>query len=111
MNETNLLCAHCRAEVGRTDKYCHECGIRLIAPTAAEKRKEAARHAGAVAVEAGKAAAQGARLAARGLKTETGRSVAACAVLGAAAGSVVPLVGTGLGATLGAAVGFARKKF
>jgi len=104
-----MPCPNCRAAVQPTDRFCHACGTRLIAPTAAEKRREALRQAAAVAREGAKAAGQGARLARKGLATQTGQSVAACAALGAAAGAVVPLVGPAVGATIGAGVGFARR--
>jgi hypothetical protein len=104
-----MTCPHCRCDVTETDKFCHECGTRLIAPTAAEKRRAALQQAGAVAREGGRAAAQGAKLAKKGLETQRGRSVAACAAIGAAAGTVLPVIGTGFGAVVGAAAGFFRK--
>jgi hypothetical protein len=104
-----MTCPQCRCEVPETDKFCHECGTRLFAPTSAEKRRAALQQAGAVAREGGRAAAQGARLAKKGLETQRGRSVAACAAIGAAAGTVLPVVGTGFGAVVGAAAGFFRK--
>ena len=104
-----MTCPHCRCEVTEADKFCRECGIRLIAPTAAEKRRAALQQAGAVAREGGKAVQQGARLAKKGLETQRGRSVAACAAIGAAAGTVLPVVGTGFGAVVGAAAGYFRK--
>ena len=104
-----MTCPECRTEVPDTNKFCHECGTRLIAPTAAEKRRAALQQAGAVAREGGKAVQQGARLAKKGLETQRGRSVAACAAIGAAAGTVLPVVGTGFGAVVGAAAGYFRK--
>ena len=104
-----MTCPECRTEVTEADKFCRECGTRLIAPSAAEKRRAALQQAGAIAREGGRAAAQGARLAKKGLETQRGRSVAACAAIGAAAGTVVPVIGTGFGAVVGAAAGFFRK--
>jgi len=104
-----MTCPHCNSATQPTDKFCRECGTRLLAPTAAEKRRAALRQARAIAREGGRAAQQGAKLAGKGLETQRGRSVAACAAIGAAAGSVLPVVGTGIGATLGAAAGFFRK--
>jgi len=104
-----MTCPHCRSAAEPTDKFCHECGTRLLPMTAAEKRRVALRQAQAVAREGGRALGQGAGLAKKGLQTQRGRSVAACAAIGAAAGSVVPVLGTGIGATLGAAAGFVRK--
>lgn len=77
--------------------------------SAAEKRRRALGQAQSVAREGSRAVRQGAKLAGKGLETRRGRSVAACAALGAAAGSVVPVLGTISGATLGAAAGFFRK--
>lgn len=104
-----MTCSDCHAQIAPSDKFCHECGARLLPMTAAEKRRAALRQAQAIAREGGRAAQQGAKLAKKGLKTQRGRSVAACAAIGAAAGSVLPVVGTGLGATIGAAAGFMRK--
>jgi ribosomal protein L40E len=104
-----LTCPHCHAATAPADKFCRECGTRLLPPTAAEKRREALRQARAVAREGGKALGQGAKLAKKGLETQRGRSVAACAAIGAAAGAVVPVLGPAVGATLGAAAGFMRK--
>src|SRR3990170_6867376 len=84
-----MTCPECRAEILATDRFCRECGTRLIAPTSAEKRRAALQQAGAIAREGGRAAAQGARLAKKGLETQRGRSVAACAAIGAAAGTVL----------------------
>lgn len=104
-----MSCPHCRAETAPADKFCHECGTRLLPMTTAEKRREALRQAKSVAREGRRALEQGAKLAKKGLQTQRGRSVAACAAIGAAAGAVVPLVGPGIGATIGAAAGFVRK--
>ena len=104
-----MTCPECHASVEPADKFCHECGARLLPMTAAEKRRAALRQAQAIAREGGRAVEQGANLAKKGLKTQRGRSVAACAAIGAAAGTVLPVVGTGLGATIGAAAGFVRK--
>lgn len=104
-----MTCPACRTPATPTDKFCHECGTRLLPPTPAEKRRAALRQAQAIAREGGRAAQQGANLARKGLETQRGRSVAACAAIGAAAGSVLPVVGTLTGATLGAAAGFFRK--
>ena len=104
-----MNCPQCRAAIEPSQRFCHECGTRLLPMTPAEKRRAALRQAQAVAREGGRAAQQGARLAKKGLETQRGRSVAACAAIGAAAGSVVPVIGTGVGATLGAAAGFFRK--
>lgn len=105
-----MTCSQCRAPVGPTDKFCHECGMRLLPMTVAEKRRAALRDARAVAREGGRALEQGARLARKGLGTERGRSVAACAAIGAAAGVALPIFGPAIGATLGAAAGFVRKR-
>jgi hypothetical protein len=104
-----MTCPNCGAATSSTDRFCHSCGARLIAPTAAEKRRAAFEQAKAVAEEGGKAVRQSAALAKKGLKTQRGRSVAACAAIGAAAGSVLPVIGTISGATLGAAAGYFRK--
>ena len=104
-----MTCPQCSAAVMETDRFCHECGARLLPVTAAEKRSAAVKQAKAVAREGGRAAQQGAKLAKKGLQTQRGRSVAACAAIGAVAGSVVPVIGTGFGATVGAAAGFFRK--
>ncbi len=105
-----MNCPECHASTAPADRFCHDCGTRLLPMTAAEKRRAALRDARAVAREGGKALGQGARLARKGLKTERGRSVAACAAIGAAAGAVLPVVGPAVGATLGAAAGFVRKR-
>lgn len=104
-----MHCPECSAKTNNSDKFCHHCGIRLAPVTAADKRQEAMRQAKAVAKEGGRAARQGAKFAKKGLKTQRGRSVAACAAIGAAAGSVLPVIGTGFCATVGAAAGFFRK--
>ena len=104
-----MICPECNAPVDATDRYCHDCGARLLPVTAAEKRRAALKQAQAVAREGSKAVRQGGKLAKKGLETRRGRSVAACAAIGAAAGSVLPVVGTISGATLGAAAGFFRK--
>ena len=104
-----MTCTECNTQTKPTDRFCHECGTRLLPLTAAEKRRAALRDAKAVARQGGRALEQGAKLARRGLKTERGRSVAACAAMGAAAGMVVPVIGAGVGATLGAAAGLVRK--
>ena len=104
-----MSCPNCQAQTSATDRYCHDCGARLLPVTAAEKRRAALAQAQAVAREGSKAVQQGGRLAKKGLQTRRGRSVAACAAIGAAAGSVVPVFGTISGATLGAAAGFFRK--
>ena len=104
-----MTCPHCHSPAAPSDKFCHECGTRLLPPTAAEKRRAVLQQARAVAKEGGKALEQGGKLARKGLETQRGRSVAACAAIGAAAGAVLPVVGPVVGATLGAAAGFVRK--
>jgi len=104
-----MQCPECAAAVTPQNKFCHECGTRLRPMTAAEKRRAGLRQAQAIAREGSRAVQQGAGLARRGLKTQRGRSVAACSAMGAAAGAVLPVVGLGLGATIGAAAGFMRK--
>ena len=104
-----MECPECSAAVTADDKFCHECGTRLLPMTAAEKRRAGLRQAQAIAREGGRAVQQGAKLAKKSLKTQRGRSVAACSAMGAAAGAVLPVVGPALGATLGAAAGLVRK--
>jgi hypothetical protein len=102
-------CPHCSAEVNEHDKYCHECGCGLSQVEPASKKQALVQYAGDVAREGRGAAAEGLGLVKKGLQTETGKSVASCAVLGAAVGSIIPLVGTAVGATVGATLGLIRK--
>jgi hypothetical protein len=104
-----MQCSECGAPVEGDDRFCRGCGARLRPMTPAEKRREAMRQAKAIAREGSRAVQQGTKLARRGLKTQRGRSVAACSAMGAAAGAVLPVIGVGLGATIGAAAGFMRK--
>ena len=104
-----MACPQCEAATEPADKFCRECGTRLLPLTVAEKRRAALRQAGAVAREGGRALEQGAKLTKKGLETRRGRSVAACAAIGVAAGAVVPVIGPIAGGALGAAAGLVRK--
>ena len=104
-----MRCSSCESEVADTDKFCHECG-RPIHTKLAENRREALRQSAAdVAAEGKIIAREVLEVTKKGIKTETGRSVAAYAAIGAVAGSAIPFVGSITGAGVGALIGAVRK--
>ncbi|WP_128892388.1 zinc ribbon domain-containing protein [Erythrobacter sp. HKB08] len=104
-----MNCRHCETELDEAAKFCSECGRKVIAGTPASRREALAKHARSVLDEGRVAAGDGIELAKEGIKTPTGKSVAACAAIGAAAGAAIPLVGTVTGAGIGAFIGLVRK--
>ena len=100
-----MNCRHCEKELHDGDNFCRSCGRKVIVGTSADRREKLAKHARTVVDEGRVAASDAVKLAKEGAKSDTGKSVAACAVLGAAAGSAIPFVGTITGAGVGAALG------
>ena len=104
-----MTCQKCNATTQETDKFCHQCG-RPVNRTAPTTQREAVKKGAADIIAEGKVAAGEAfELGKKGIKTDMGKSVAACAVLGAAVAAPLPLVGPVLGGVVGGAIGFIRK--
>ena len=104
-----MNCKHCSSPVNDGDKFCHECGRAVHAQPPANRRQALKQGASDVIAEGRIVTREALELGKKGLQTDTGKSVAACAAIGAAAGSAIPFVGSITGAGVGAFIGMLRK--
>ena len=105
-----MRCNECNERISLKAKFCGACGAP-VAPnegpsTAISETKEYAKD---VLAEGKIVAKEAALMAKNGLKTDIGKSVAACAAVGAVIAVPIPFVGPVLGAAVGASIGLFRK--
>jgi hypothetical protein len=106
---TGMKCVHCNERVPFKAKFCGNCGTAAPARGRSETAVEAKEYASDLLAEGKVAAKEAAQLAKVGLKSDVGKSVAACAAIGAVVAVPIPFVGPILGAAIGAGIGLVRK--
>ena len=104
-----MKCTKCESNFSIRAKFCGQCGEPAPQHGKSGVAAEAKEYAMDLVTE-GKVVAKEAVDATKvGMKTEMGKSVAACAALGAVIALPIPLVGPLFGATVGAIFGVIRK--
>ncbi len=103
-----MRCAACNERIAFKAKFCGNCGAAAPVPSN-EAAAEAKDYATDVLSEGKIVAKEAAQLAKTGLKSDVGKSVAACAAVGAIVAVPIPFVGPVLGAAVGAGIGLFRK--
>jgi hypothetical protein len=104
-----MRCVKCDSRIGRKAKFCAQCGTDAPAREPNGAAAEAKDFAKDVFIEGTTVAKEAAQLAKEGIKSDVGKSVAACAALGAVIAVPIPFFGPLLGAAVGAGVGLIRK--
>jgi hypothetical protein len=104
-----MRCEACDQRISFKAKFCGNCGAAAVERDTNKTVAEAREYAKEVLAEGRTIAKEATEAGKRGLKTETGKSVAACAAIGAVVAVPIPFVGPILGAAVGAGIGFVRK--
>ena len=104
-----MKCVKCGSKVSIRAKFCGQCGGVVPPHDLAGAASEAKEYAADLVAEGRVAAKEAAMATKAGMKTEMGKSVAACAALGAIIAVPIPIIGPMMGAAIGAGFGFLRK--
>ena len=105
-----MHCPQCQTRVSIRNKFCGQCAAALPTNELSGPADEAREYARDVFAEGKVVAKEAAAATKAGMKTDVGKSVAACAAIGAVVAVPIPFVGPLLGAAVGAGIGFIRKK-
>ena len=104
-----MRCGRCDEEVNAAAKFCGECGAAIANAPEADATSDVKEYAKELLAEGKSVAGDALEATKASLKTERGKSVAACAAIGAALAVPVPFVGPIAGAAVGAGIGMLRK--
>ena len=105
-----MKCSGCGARMSKRAKFCSSCGKPNTAVIdGSQNESELKGYAKDLVAEGQVAVGEIKDATAKGLKSETGKSMLVWGVFGAVAGAVLPFVGPVLIGSLGAAYGAARK--
>jgi predicted amidophosphoribosyltransferase len=104
-----MRCPECNARVGLKAKYCGECGIPIAAHNLSGTAAEGKEYAKELLAESKVVAGEAVQATKAGMKTDIGKSMAACAAIGAIVAVPIPFVGPMFGAIVGAGIGLVRK--
>ena len=104
-----MRCSTCNERIGFKAKFCGHCGSAAPERDTSDSVAEAKGYVRDVLAEGKVVAKEAAGAAKNGLKTDVGKSVAACAAIGAVVAVPIPFVGPVLGAAVGAGIGLIRK--